>query len=130
MKDKKDTLVFIDEIQAYPQLLTLLKFLKEDDKYTFIASGSLLGVTLAKSSSIPMGSIEVKHMYPLDFEEFLLANGFGTSTITGLRERFKKEESLDEPMHNKLMDMLKRYLLVGGCLMPLIRFERQQHCQG
>ncbi|MDD4431740.1 MAG: AAA family ATPase [Bacteroidales bacterium] len=114
MKDKKDTLVFIDEIQAYPQLLTLLKFLKEDDKYTFIASGSLLGVTLAKTTSIPMGSIEVKHMYPLDFEEFLLANGFGTSTITGLRERFKKEESLDEPMHNKLMDMLKRYLLVGG----------------
>jgi len=92
MKDKKDTLVFIDEIQAYPQLLTLLKFLKEDDKYTFIASGSLLGVTLAKTTSIPMGSIEVKHMYPLDFEEFLLANGFGTSTITGLRERFKKEE--------------------------------------
>lgn len=114
MKEKKDTLVFIDEIQAYPQLLTLLKFLKDDDKYTYIASGSLLGVTLAKTTSIPMGSIEVKHMYPLDFEEFLLANGFGTSTFNVLREMFKKEESLDEPLHNKMMDMLKKYLLIGG----------------
>lgn len=114
MKEKKNTLVFIDEIQAYPQLLTLLKFLKDDDKYTYIASGSLLGVTLAKATSIPMGSIEVKHMYPLDFEEFLLANGFGISTINILREMFIKEVSLDEPMHNKMMDVLKKYLLVGG----------------
>jgi uncharacterized protein len=114
MKEKKNTLVFIDEIQAYPQLLTLLKFLKDDDKYTYIASGSLLGVTLAKTTSIPMGSIEVKHMYPLDFEEFLLANGFGTSTINILREMFIKEVGLDEPMHNKMMDVLKKYLLVGG----------------
>ena len=114
MKEKKNTLVFIDEIQAYPQLLTLLKFLKDDDRYTYIASGSLLGVTLAKTTSIPMGSIEVKHMYPLDFEEFLLANGFGASTLTVLRDLFNKEECLDEAMHNKMMDMLKKYLLVGG----------------
>jgi uncharacterized protein len=114
MKEKKTTLIFIDEIQAYPQLLTLLKFLKDDDRYTFIASGSLLGVTLAKTTSIPMGSIEVKYMYPLDFEEFLLANGFGTTAINVLRERFNKEESLDEALHNKMMDLLKKYLLVGG----------------
>ena len=114
MKEKKNTLVFIDEIQAYPQLLTLLKFLKDDDKYAYIASGSLLGVTLTKTTSIPMGSIEVKHMYPLDFEEFLLANGFGMSSINTLREMFIKEVSLDEPVHNKMMDMLKKYLLVGG----------------
>lgn len=114
MKEKKNTLVFLDEIQAYPQLLTLLKFLKDDDKYAYIASGSLLGVTLAKTTSIPMGSIEVKHMYPLDFEEFLLANGFGMSSINTLREMFIKEVSLDEPVHNKMMDMLKKYLLVGG----------------
>jgi uncharacterized protein len=114
MNEKKDTLVFLDEIQAYPHLLTLLKFLKDDDRYTFIASGSLLGVTLAKTTSIPMGSIEVKHMYPLDFEEFLLANSFGAAAINILRERFKNEESLDEALHNKMMDLLKKYLLVGG----------------
>ncbi|MBO4796492.1 MAG: AAA family ATPase, partial [Verrucomicrobia bacterium] len=74
MRDRKNTLIFLDEIQAYPHLLTLLKFLKQDNKYTYIASGSLLGVTLAESSSIPIGSIEVIQMYPLDFEEFLRAN--------------------------------------------------------
>lgn len=114
MKAKEDTLIFLDEIQAYPTLLSLLKFLKDDDRFTYMASGSLLGVTLANTTSIPMGRIEVKQMYPLDFEEFLLANGFGASTIQVLRNRFLKGESLDEAMHNKLMDVLKKYLLVGG----------------
>lgn len=66
MKEKENTLVFIDEIQAYDHLLTLLKFLREDNKFTYIASGSLLGVTLKTTSSIPLGSIIIKHMYPLD----------------------------------------------------------------
>ena len=56
MKQKENTLIFIDEIQAYPHLLTLLKFLSQDGKFTFIASGSLLGVTLSQTTSIPMGS--------------------------------------------------------------------------
>lgn len=114
MKEKKNTIVFLDEIQAYSHLLTMLKFLKDDDRYTYIASGSLLGVTLAKTTSIPMGSIEVKHMYPLDFEEFLIANGFGSPAIEALRKKFNNEKSLDEPLHNKLMDLFKKYLLVGG----------------
>lgn len=114
MKEKENTLVFLDEIQTYPHLLTLLKFLKKDDRYTYIASGSLLGVTLAKTTSIPMGSIEVKHMYPMDFEEFLLANGFNSMAITALHQKFKKQESLDENIHLKVMDLFKKYLLVGG----------------
>ncbi|MBQ6812719.1 MAG: ATP-binding protein [Agathobacter sp.] len=114
MKNKEDTLIFIDEIQAYPHLLTLLKFLKTDDRYTYIASGSLLGVTLAKTTSIPMGSIEVKHMYPLDFEEFLLSQGFNHVAIDAIRSKFERMESLDENIHNKLMDLFKKYLLVGG----------------
>ncbi len=71
MKEKDNTLVFIDEIQAYDHLLTLLKFLREDNKFTYIASGSLLGVTLKTTSSVPLGSIVISHMYPLDFEELL-----------------------------------------------------------
>ena len=78
MKEKENTLIF-DEIQEYPQFLTLLKFLKQDDKFTYICSGSLLGVTLAKTPSVPMGSINIVHIYPLDFEEFLYANGFNKS---------------------------------------------------
>ena len=114
LQNKNDTLIFLDEIQAYPHLLTLLKFLKRDDRFTYIASGSLLGVTLAQTTSIPIGSIEVKHMYPLDFEEFLLANGFNSFAITALRNKFKLRESLDENTHNKILDLFKKYLLVGG----------------
>lgn len=113
--DKKDnTLIFIDEIQEYPQLLTLLKFLKQDDKYTYIASGSLLGCTLAETTSIPIGSIERKKMYQLDFEEFLYANGFGNDVIESMREKFNNRISLNEGMHNKIMDLFRKYLIVGG----------------
>ena len=65
MKDKDNTLIFIDEIQAYPQLLTLLKFLSQDNRFTYIASGSLLGVTLSETTSIPMGSIRKVRNRPL-----------------------------------------------------------------
>ena len=114
MENKDNTIIFIDEIQAYPHLLTLLKFLKRDDKFTYIASGSLLGVTLAETESIPMGSIEVKRMYPLDFEEFLLSQGFNKYAIDAIRKKFEARESLDEATHSKVMDLFKKYLLVGG----------------
>jgi predicted AAA+ superfamily ATPase len=114
MKTKKDTLIFLDEIQAYPHLLTLLKFISQDNRYTYIASGSLLGITLAKTTSIPMGSIEMKHMYPMDFEEFLLANGFNEFSILSLQKKFSDNQSLDKTTHEKMMDLFKKYLLVGG----------------
>ena len=114
MQQKENTLVFIDEIQQYPQFLTLLKFLKQDDRFTYICSGSILGVTLAKTPSIPIGSIDVVHMYPLDFEEFLLANGFNDLAINSLKNKFNRFEALEENSHAKLMDLFKKYLLIGG----------------
>lgn len=114
MKDKDNTLIFIDEIQQYPQFLTMLKFLKQDDKFTYICSGSLLGVTLSKTTSIPIGSIDVVHMFPLDFEEFLLANGFNSYAINSLKAKFEKLKSLEETTHNKVLDLFKKYLLIGG----------------
>ncbi len=114
MGTKEDTLIFLDEIQAYPHLLTLLKFLQQDRRFTYIASGSLLGVTLAQTVSIPIGSIEVKRMYPLDFEEFLWANDFGKEAIEALRKKFIARESLSETIHNKVMDLFKKYLIAGG----------------
>ena len=114
MKEKENTLVFIDEIQQYPQFLTMLKFLKQDDKFTYICSGSLLDVTLSKTPSIPIGSIDVVHMFPLDFEEFLLANGFNDFAISSLKAKFENFESLEEKAHNKVLDLFKKYLLVGG----------------
>jgi len=114
MKEKDNTLIFIDEIQAYPHLLTLLKFLSQDNKFTYIASGSLLGVTLSQTTSIPMGSIRKVRMFPLDFEEFLYANGMNEIVITSMRKKFERLEALDGSMHNKMMDMFRKYLLVGG----------------
>jgi len=114
MKAKENTLIFIDEIQAYPHLLTLLKFLSQDGKFTYIASGSLLGVTLSQTTSIPMGSIRKVRMFPLDFEEFLYANGMNEILISSMRKKFERLEALDEPMHNKMMDLFRKYLLVGG----------------
>ena len=114
MKQKANTLIFIDEIQAYPHLLTLLKFLAQDGKFTYIASGSLLGVTLSETTSIPMGSIRKVRMFPLDFEEFLYANGMNELVVSSMRQKFERLDALDEPMHGKMMDLFRKYLLVGG----------------
>lgn len=114
MKEKDNTLIFIDEIQEYPQFLTMLKFLKQDDKFTYICSGTLLGVTLTKTPSIPIDSIDVVRMYPLDFEEFLYANGFNEVAIDSIHAKFIKKETLESTIHNKLLDLFKKYLLTGG----------------
>ena len=114
MKQKENTLIFLDEIQAYPHLLTWLKFLSQDGKFTFIASGSLLGVTLSQTTSIPMGSIRKVRMFPMDFEEFLYANGMSRMAVSAMRKKFEKREALDEATHNKMMDFFRKYLLVGG----------------
>lgn len=127
MKDKSDTLVFIDEIQAYNHLLTLLKFLKEDDKYTYIASGSLLGVTLANTSSILLGSIQIKHMYPIDFEEFLLANGVGKLVLETMRVCFDELKPLPDTLHNRILNLFKKYLIVGGLPDTVKTFVEQQN---
>ena len=89
MIGKDSTLIFIDEIQAYPQLLTLLKFLAQDNQFTYIASGSLLGVTLSQTPSIPMGSIRKIRMFPLDFEEFLYANGLNRFAIQAMQKKIR-----------------------------------------
>ena len=127
MKEKSDTLVFIDEIQAYDHLLSLLKFLKEDDKYTYIASGSLLGVTLATTSSIPLGSIEIKHMYPIDFEEFLIANGIGKLVLETMHKCFDELKPLPDTLHNRILDLFKKYLIVGGLPEAVKTFIEQQN---
>ena len=111
---KEDTIIFLDEIQAYPHLLTLLRFLRTEGRFTYIASGSLLGVTLHNTPSVPAGDILIQHMYQLDFEEFLWANGFSEEAIDSLQEKFSARESLDDAMHEKMLDLFKKYLLVGG----------------
>lgn len=112
--NKENTIIFLDEIQAYPHLLTLLRFLRKDGRYTYIASGSLLGVSLRNTPSVPAGDILITHMFQLDFEEFLWANGFSEEAIGSLEQKFSARESLDDAMHEKMLDLFKKYLLVGG----------------
>ena len=129
MKEKENTLIFIDEIQAYPHLLTLLKFLAQDDRFTYIASGSLLGVTLAQTTSIPMGSIRMVRMFPLDFEEFLYANGMNALVVSSLRKKYERQESLDEATHAKVLDLFRKYLLVGGMPDAVNAFVTEKNIQ-
>lgn len=111
--DASDTLIFIDEIQVYPQLLSLLKPLKRENRFRYIASGSLLGIAL-RHQFIPMGSIEEVKMYPMDFEEFLWANGFTTPMIDEVRECFESRWAVPEVVHQTLLRKFKEYLVCGG----------------
>ena len=112
--DKSDTLIFLDEIQSYPHLMTMLKFLNQESRYRFIASGSQLGIALSQTPSVPLGSITIDHMYPLDFEEFLWATGVGKEWIENLRKHFERQETLEENLHNILLKRFQYYLLIGG----------------
>ena len=112
--NKSDTLIFLDEIQAYPHLLTMLKFLCQEGRYHFIASGSQLGIALAETPSVPIGSVAIETMYQLDFEEFLWASGAGQEAIDGMRDLFEKRQPLPEGMHRYILQQFQYYLLVGG----------------
>ena len=112
--DKTDTLVFLDEIQSYPHLMTMLKFLNQEARYRFIASGSQLGVALSQTPSVPLGSVTIVQMFPLDFEEFLWATGIGKEWIENIKACFVREKELDENTHNILLKRFRYFLLVGG----------------
>lgn len=112
--NRDDTIVFLDEIQEYPELLTLLKFLNAEARFTYIASGSLLGVTLKSTVSIPVGSLRILDMYPLDFQEFLRANSVGDEVIDYMHSCYRNASSLPEVIHKQLLDLWRKYLLVGG----------------
>lgn len=114
MGNADDTLVFLDEIQVYPSLLTLLKFLKDDERFTYIASGSQLGLALNQTMSRPGGRIQRLKMFPMDFEEFLWANDVGEEVIEHARKQFDNFQPLEQSLHRKFLDLYKRYLLIGG----------------
>lgn len=109
-----DTLIFLDEIQENTSLITLLKFLRSEHKYKFIVSGSLLGVELRTTTSIPIGSISIERMYPMDIEEFLWANGIPKSLVDDIRTMVQNGESIPDGLHKRMMDLFKDYLICGG----------------
>lgn len=124
---KDNTLVFLDEIQSYPHLMTMLKFLNQEGRYTYIASGSELGVALAHTASVPIGSVSIEEMYPLDFEEFLLAMGCGQETIDGIRQKYLAREALNDSLHNYMLQQFKLYLLIGGLPEAINKFKESRN---
>ena len=108
------TLVFFDEVQECPEMVTAIKFLVDEGSYRYILSGSLLGVELKDLRSEPVGYMDVKDMYPLDFEEFLLAMGVSRQVTDGMQKAFEQQQPVDEFVHKKMMELFRLYLIVGG----------------
>lgn len=111
---KGETLVFFDEVQQCPDIVTAIKFLVDDGSYRYILSGSLLGVELKDLRSEPVGYMGVKDMFPLDFEEFISCVGINDTIIGSLREAWLNRTAVDEFVHGKIMELFQLYLVIGG----------------
>ena len=111
---KGETILFIDEVQELKDIVTKVKFWVEDGRFRYILSGSLLGVELRSLRSAPVGYLTEITMYPLDFEEFLVASGVTEETISYLRDCFDQCRPVQELAHSKMMQHFQRYLVVGG----------------
>lgn len=111
---KGETLVFFDEVQQCPDIVTAIKFLVDDGSYRYILSGSLLGVELKDLRSEPVGYMGVKDMFPLDFEEFISCVGINDTIIGSLREAWLNRTTVDEFVHGKIIELFRLYLVVGG----------------
>lgn len=111
---KGKTLIFFDEVQVYPEVVTLIKFLVDEGSYRYVLSGSLLGVELNNLRSEPVGYMDVKEMYPLDIEEFYHAIGMADHIVAKLRQCWQDKEPVDEFVHRRLMQAFRLYLVIGG----------------
>lgn len=108
------TLIFLDEVQECLNIVTAIKFLVEDGKFRYILSGSLLGVEMKNVKSIPVGYMDMLQMYPMNFEEFCIANGIGSNALNYLQECFATRTPVSEAIHDKFMSLFRLYLVVGG----------------
>ncbi len=109
-----ETVVFFDEIQKCPEIVTKIKFLVDDGSFKYVMSGSLLGVELKGIASAPVGYLTVLKMYPMDFEEFMIANSVSNTTLDMLKDRFDTVTPIDDFIHQRLLTMFFIYLIVGG----------------
>ena len=113
------TVIILDEIQECPEARTALKFFKLDGRYDVIATGSLLGVKgYGEPKSVPVGFETMLTMVPMDFEEFLWANGIDEKLIDLLKDCVAEEKPVPEALHSKMRMLLLQYVVVGG--MPAV----------
>lgn len=109
-----ETLIFFDEIQECKELITQIKYLVSEGSYSYILSGSLLGTVFAEIRSVPVGYMDIVRMYPLDFEEFALANGVGEKVIENLKQCFNERKIVDSFIHERMLSLFELYMIVGG----------------
>lgn len=121
------TLIFLDEIQECSNARTALKFLAQDNTIDVIASGSLLGLSYASVSSIPVGYERQIEMYGLDFEEYLWALGYSEETTNTLREHFHALEPLPDEVHKKMLEILHEFMAIGGMPAVVQAFVEKQN---
>ena len=112
---KEKTLIVFDEVQLCERALTSLKYFSEDaPDYHIIVAGSLLGVAVNRAKfSFPVGKVDMKTLYPMDLEEFMLALG-KENLIEGIRECFDTDSPLPSALHDEAMLLYRQYLVVGG----------------
>ena len=115
---KGKTLIFFDEVQECKEIVTAIKFLVDEGSYRYILSGSLLGVELKDIRSVPVGYMTIYEMFPLDFFEFCKANRVSDKVLDKLEECFEQKQSIDSLIHEKMMELFRLYLIVGG--MPAV----------
>lgn len=108
------TVVFFDEVQECPEIVTAIKFLVEEKSYRYVMSGSLLGVDLKDIRSVPVGYMDEIEMFPLDFEEFAWAVGMSPQVMSHIKDCFEKKIPVDSVVHSKMCDLVRLYLVVGG----------------
>ena len=109
-----ETLVFLDEIQECPNARSAIKFLVEDGRFDYIESGSLLGVRHREVRSYPVGFEEICYMYPMSFEEFIIANGVQESTLEMLDSCCRTESEVSQSVHDTMLKLFYTYIVVGG----------------
>lgn len=112
------TLIFLDEIQECPNARCAIKFLVEDGRFDYIESGSLLGVRYKEVPSYAVGYEEICYMYPMDFEEYIRANGVQDSTIELLKTCYSEHSEVPEVVHQTMLKLFYTYIVVGG--MPAV----------
>ena len=108
------TMIFFDEVQECPEIVTAVKFLVAEGSYRYVLSGSLLGVELKDLRSEPVGYMDVKEMFPLDIEEFFEALGVSRQVLQAIRDAWVQQTPVDDFIHRQLMNLFKLYLIVGG----------------
>lgn len=122
------TLIIFDEIQACPEAVTSLKYFNEDaNEYHIIALGSLLGVSVNRQkSSFPVGKVWFMTLYPLDFEEYLMARG-ENDLIEMIYESYGQNKPLDSAFHKRAMEYYREYLFVGGMPEAVEEYAKNQN---